>query len=182
MDTLNNSMTNSSILNLSPSFNATCCLQHIAKQRVQGLTDDLLKKGKHFILIRNPINILVRYLFLLLKWFFPFISCLSVNQQASAITGWFFFFGCVRPAILWQSCASIILWVGFGRAYLYIQWSLWKGKTTTCHWCCRTSRRSWGIQLVWPWSLVVIKYKTAWIWFHVPLIYDYLISNTYIVL
>ncbi|KAK3014558.1 hypothetical protein RJ639_010172 [Escallonia herrerae] len=32
--------------------------KHIAKQRVTGLTDDLMKKGKHFILIRNPIDIL----------------------------------------------------------------------------------------------------------------------------
>ncbi|CAA2988324.1 branched-chain-amino-acid aminotransferase 1 [Olea europaea subsp. europaea] len=32
--------------------------KHIAKQRLPGLTDELLKKGKHFILIRNPLNIL----------------------------------------------------------------------------------------------------------------------------
>ncbi|RYR52514.1 hypothetical protein Ahy_A06g027425 isoform B [Arachis hypogaea] len=32
--------------------------KHIAKQRVQGLTNDLMKKGKHFILIRNPLDIL----------------------------------------------------------------------------------------------------------------------------
>lgn len=32
--------------------------KHIAKQRVPGLTDELLKKGKHFILIRNPLDIL----------------------------------------------------------------------------------------------------------------------------
>ncbi|XP_054800790.1 branched-chain-amino-acid aminotransferase-like protein 2 [Prosopis cineraria] len=32
--------------------------KHIAKQRIQGLTDDLLKKGKHFILIRNPLDVL----------------------------------------------------------------------------------------------------------------------------
>ncbi|KAK2984086.1 hypothetical protein RJ640_028550 [Escallonia rubra] len=32
--------------------------KHIAKQRVTGLTNDLMKKGKHFILIRNPIDIL----------------------------------------------------------------------------------------------------------------------------
>ncbi|KAJ4848630.1 hypothetical protein Tsubulata_036278 [Turnera subulata] len=34
------------------------CLQHIAKYRLPGLPDDLLKKGKHFILLRNPLNIL----------------------------------------------------------------------------------------------------------------------------
>ncbi|KAI3737245.1 hypothetical protein L2E82_27242 [Cichorium intybus] len=30
--------------------------KHIAKQRLPGLSDDLTKKGKHFILIRNPID------------------------------------------------------------------------------------------------------------------------------
>ena len=38
------------------------CLQHIAKERLYGLPNDLMKKGKHFILIRNPIDILVRCL------------------------------------------------------------------------------------------------------------------------
>ncbi|KAG8063313.1 hypothetical protein GUJ93_ZPchr0003g18482 [Zizania palustris] len=32
--------------------------KHIAKQRLPNLTSDLMKKGKHFILIRNPLNIL----------------------------------------------------------------------------------------------------------------------------
>ncbi|OVA04429.1 Aminotransferase [Macleaya cordata] len=32
--------------------------KHIAKQRVPGLTNDLMKRGKHFILIRNPLHIL----------------------------------------------------------------------------------------------------------------------------
>ncbi|XP_010278907.1 PREDICTED: branched-chain-amino-acid aminotransferase-like protein 1 isoform X2 [Nelumbo nucifera] len=32
--------------------------KHMAKQRVPGLTDELMKKGKHFILIRNPLDIL----------------------------------------------------------------------------------------------------------------------------
>lgn len=32
--------------------------KHIAKQRVPGLPQDLMKKGKHFILIRNPLHIL----------------------------------------------------------------------------------------------------------------------------
>lgn len=32
--------------------------KHMAKQRVPGLTSDLMKKGKHFILIRNPLHIL----------------------------------------------------------------------------------------------------------------------------
>ncbi|XVE62962.1 hypothetical protein DITRI_Ditri06bG0161400 [Diplodiscus trichospermus] len=32
--------------------------KHIAKQRVPGLPNDLLQKGKHFILIRNPLHIL----------------------------------------------------------------------------------------------------------------------------
>ncbi|XP_014518571.1 branched-chain-amino-acid aminotransferase-like protein 2 [Vigna radiata var. radiata] len=32
--------------------------KHISKQRLQGLTGDLMKKGKHFILIRNPLDIL----------------------------------------------------------------------------------------------------------------------------
>lgn len=30
--------------------------KHIAKERLPGLSDDLTKKGKHFILIRNPID------------------------------------------------------------------------------------------------------------------------------
>ncbi|XP_068658821.1 branched-chain-amino-acid aminotransferase-like protein 2 isoform X4 [Aristolochia californica] len=32
--------------------------KHMAKQHVPGLTNDLLKKGKHFILIRNPLDVL----------------------------------------------------------------------------------------------------------------------------
>ncbi|KAG2695473.1 hypothetical protein I3843_07G014100 [Carya illinoinensis] len=32
--------------------------KHIAKQRLSGLPSDLMKKGKHFILIRNPLDIL----------------------------------------------------------------------------------------------------------------------------
>nr|POE53156.1 branched-chain-amino-acid aminotransferase-like protein 2 [Quercus suber] len=32
--------------------------KHIAKERLYGLPNDLMKKGKHFILIRNPIDIL----------------------------------------------------------------------------------------------------------------------------
>ncbi|KAF0913586.1 hypothetical protein E2562_023300 [Oryza meyeriana var. granulata] len=32
--------------------------KHIAKQRLPNLSSDLMKKGKHFILIRNPLNIL----------------------------------------------------------------------------------------------------------------------------
>ncbi|KAL2491833.1 Branched-chain-amino-acid aminotransferase-like protein 1 [Abeliophyllum distichum] len=32
--------------------------KHIAKQHVPGLTDELMKKGKHFILIRNPLDVL----------------------------------------------------------------------------------------------------------------------------
>ncbi|RZS07523.1 hypothetical protein BHM03_00038372 [Ensete ventricosum] len=33
--------------------------KHMAKQRLPNLSNDLMKKGKHFILIRNPLNILV---------------------------------------------------------------------------------------------------------------------------
>ncbi|KAL3516144.1 hypothetical protein ACH5RR_023046 [Cinchona calisaya] len=32
--------------------------KHMAKQLLPGLTEDLMKKGKHFILIRNPLDIL----------------------------------------------------------------------------------------------------------------------------
>lgn len=32
--------------------------KHIAKQRVTGLPDDLLRKGKHIILIRNPLDVM----------------------------------------------------------------------------------------------------------------------------
>nr|CAB3495886.1 unnamed protein product [Digitaria exilis] len=32
--------------------------KHISKQRLPNLSSDLMKKGKHFILIRNPLNIL----------------------------------------------------------------------------------------------------------------------------
>ncbi|KAJ6817048.1 branched-chain-amino-acid aminotransferase-like protein 2 isoform X1 [Iris pallida] len=35
--------------------------KHMAKQRVPNLTNDLMKKGKHFILIRNPLNILTSF-------------------------------------------------------------------------------------------------------------------------
>lgn len=33
----------------------------MSKHRVPGLTSDLMKKGKHFLLIRNPLNILVSF-------------------------------------------------------------------------------------------------------------------------
>jgi len=33
--------------------------KHISKQRLPGLPSDLMNKGKHFILIRNPLDILV---------------------------------------------------------------------------------------------------------------------------
>ncbi|XP_029125772.1 branched-chain-amino-acid aminotransferase-like protein 2 [Cajanus cajan] len=32
--------------------------KHMSKQRLPGLTDDLMKKGKHFILTRNPLDVL----------------------------------------------------------------------------------------------------------------------------
>ncbi|MCH81695.1 branched-chain-amino-acid aminotransferase-like protein 2, partial [Trifolium medium] len=32
--------------------------KHISKQKVLGLPEDLMKKGKHFILIRNPLDLL----------------------------------------------------------------------------------------------------------------------------
>lgn len=35
--------------------------QHVAKERVRGISNDLMKKGKHFILIRHPMDILVKY-------------------------------------------------------------------------------------------------------------------------
>lgn len=35
--------------------------KHIASQRVPGLTDELMKTGKHFILIRNPLDVLASY-------------------------------------------------------------------------------------------------------------------------
>lgn len=41
------------------TYSHLLCLQHMAKQHVLGLTDELMKKGKHFILIRNPLDILV---------------------------------------------------------------------------------------------------------------------------
>ncbi|MED6198883.1 hypothetical protein PIB30_070768 [Stylosanthes scabra] len=34
------------------------CLQNISKHKVLGLSEDLMKNGKHFILIRNPLDIL----------------------------------------------------------------------------------------------------------------------------
>ncbi|CAJ2628648.1 branched-chain-amino-acid aminotransferase-like protein 2-like [Trifolium pratense] len=42
----------------SPGKNKYRFCKHISKQRVLGLPEDLLKKGKHFILIRNPLDIL----------------------------------------------------------------------------------------------------------------------------
>ncbi|MBA0751941.1 hypothetical protein Gogos_000827 [Gossypium gossypioides] len=42
----------------SPGKNRYRYCKHIAKQRVPGLPNDLLQKGKHFILIQNPLNIL----------------------------------------------------------------------------------------------------------------------------
>ncbi|MBA0783261.1 hypothetical protein Gotri_001008, partial [Gossypium trilobum] len=44
-----------------PGKNRYRYCKHIAKQRVPGLPNDLLQKGKHFILIQNPLNILVSY-------------------------------------------------------------------------------------------------------------------------
>lgn len=37
--------------------------QHIAKQRTPDLTADLMKRGKHFILIRNPLHTLVHWFY-----------------------------------------------------------------------------------------------------------------------
>lgn len=33
--------------------------KHISKQRIAGLPDDLMKQGKHFIMLRNPLDILI---------------------------------------------------------------------------------------------------------------------------
>ncbi|THG00692.1 branched-chain-amino-acid aminotransferase-like protein 2 isoform X2 [Camellia sinensis] len=41
-----------------PGENKYRFCKHISKQRVPGLSDDLIKNGKHFILIRNPLSIL----------------------------------------------------------------------------------------------------------------------------
>jgi hypothetical protein len=35
--------------------------KHISKQRLLGLPSELMSEGKHFILIRNPLNILVSF-------------------------------------------------------------------------------------------------------------------------
>ncbi|KAI3445167.1 hypothetical protein Pfo_001832 [Paulownia fortunei] len=35
--------------------------KHMASQRLPGLTDELMKKGKHCILIRNPLDVLISY-------------------------------------------------------------------------------------------------------------------------
>ncbi|GER46299.1 amino acid aminotransferase family protein [Striga asiatica] len=35
--------------------------KHMASQHLYGLTDDLMKKGKHFILMRNPFDVLISY-------------------------------------------------------------------------------------------------------------------------
>ncbi|KAF7143802.1 hypothetical protein RHSIM_Rhsim05G0144300 [Rhododendron simsii] len=35
--------------------------KHISKQRVPGLSDELMKRGKHFILIRNPLEVLLSF-------------------------------------------------------------------------------------------------------------------------
>lgn len=32
--------------------------KHVAKERVRGISNDLMKKGKHFILIRHPMDVL----------------------------------------------------------------------------------------------------------------------------
>ncbi|PNX54480.1 branched-chain-amino-acid aminotransferase-like protein 2-like, partial [Trifolium pratense] len=41
-----------------PGNNKYRFCKHISKQRVLGLPEDLIKKGKHFIFIRNPLDIL----------------------------------------------------------------------------------------------------------------------------
>ncbi|MCH84577.1 branched-chain-amino-acid aminotransferase-like protein 1-like [Trifolium medium] len=41
-----------------PGNNKYRFCKHISKQRVFGLHEDLMMKGKHFILIRNPLDIL----------------------------------------------------------------------------------------------------------------------------
>ncbi|GFP93225.1 branched-chain-amino-acid aminotransferase-like protein 2 [Phtheirospermum japonicum] len=35
--------------------------KHMASHRLHGLVDDLMKKGKHFILMRNPFDVLTSY-------------------------------------------------------------------------------------------------------------------------
>ncbi|CAJ2628974.1 unnamed protein product [Trifolium pratense] len=42
-----------------PGNNKYRFCKHISKQRVLGLPEDLIKKGKHFIFIRNPLDILL---------------------------------------------------------------------------------------------------------------------------
>ncbi|XP_039811460.1 branched-chain-amino-acid aminotransferase-like protein 2 [Panicum virgatum] len=37
--------------------------KHISKQRLPNLSSDLMKKGKHFISIRSPLNVLVSVTF-----------------------------------------------------------------------------------------------------------------------
>ncbi|KAF0913587.1 hypothetical protein E2562_023300 [Oryza meyeriana var. granulata] len=49
--------------------------KHIAKQRLPNLSSDLMKKGKHFILIRNPLNILVFTAFCFQYYTNTFILC-----------------------------------------------------------------------------------------------------------
>lgn len=54
-------------------------VQHIAKQRVPGLPNDLMKKGKHFILIRNPLHILVS------RESFPYLGCYMSHIKKSLL-------------------------------------------------------------------------------------------------
>ena len=48
-----------SLKSLLTSFTLFFCVQHIAKQRTPCLTTELMKSGKHLILIRNPLDSLV---------------------------------------------------------------------------------------------------------------------------
>lgn len=59
--------------------------QHISKQRVPGLSDELIKKGKHFILIRNPLEILV-------SCFYNRYSLLILHVEALNLISIEFFF------------------------------------------------------------------------------------------
>jgi hypothetical protein len=62
-------------------------LQHIAKQRLPSLAKDMIKKGKHFILIRSPLDVLVsdHHGVIYISFFWINYICLKKNIEKSML-------------------------------------------------------------------------------------------------
>lgn len=60
-------------------------LQHIASQRLQNLAKELMKKGKHFILMRNPLDVLVNELAIYTHTYILHTTCYTALYSINSI-------------------------------------------------------------------------------------------------